>query len=553
MRMKNYFTLLMFFSFLLTETHLWAQTSSLSEKDSIRMIEADELTRHHYYQDAIVIYKELSLQNKSRKDITLKLIDCHLKTRNTQDALILFVENFKDTSAGNLKGVPSHYFYNYAELLMMEEDTSEALGWYQVYLTKNPDDERAQKKITALKAGLHKHLPEWQYEVKELPINTSFNEFSPAFYKKGIVFVSDRHKVDLEDPDKTYLDLYYYSTETNTTPEKLPAAVNSDLHEGPCVIYDNDSKMIFTRNNTKDNDKSSEERIPIHLQLYYSEMNASGKWTKAVPLSFNSKEYSIGHPAITSDGKTLYFSSNMSGGKTGTDLFVSKFENGDWTKPERLGENVNTAGSEMFPFVCGDTLLYFASDGHAGLGGLDIYAYHLKSGTLKSFGIPLNSSRDDFGFILNANGDKGYFSSNRGTEKSVNDHLYEFDIQKSDIQEKISPDTNNTNVVSKAKVTPTAEIISEVYYTIQILALLNPKPVAKEFLRDHTGVLWHDGKDGFHRYTIGHYDKLETALVELEKIRSEYSDAFIRREKNYTILSKSPGIDIEKLYLITEK
>lgn len=153
------------------------------------------------------------------------------------------------------------------------------------------------------------------------------------------------------------------------------------------------------------------------------------KWSEPQPINLNSTEYSIGHPAISGDGKTLYFVSDMPGGYGGTDIYKSKIDStGSWGQPINLGESINTAANEMFPFVWQDQYLYFASNGHGGLGGLDIFGLKLQDSEASvpvNLGVPINSSLDDFSLIVDETGTAGFLSSNREGSKNQDD-IYKF-------------------------------------------------------------------------------------------------------------------------------
>jgi hypothetical protein len=138
--------------------------------------------------------------------------------------------------------------------------------------------------------------------------------------------------------------------------------------------------------------------------------------------------YSFSQPSVTAEGKSLYFSSNMPGGMGGTDIYMSQSENGTWTKPVNLGNRINTPGDEMFPFIYQDTILYFSSNGHGGLGGLDLFKINLKdTATIENLGVPMNSPNDDFGIVLEDNGLSGYLASNRVNGKGGDD-IYGFKV-----------------------------------------------------------------------------------------------------------------------------
>ena len=189
--------------------------------------------------------------------------------------------------------------------------------------------------------------------------------------------------------------------------------------------------------------------------MFYSFSNGE-KWGDALPFTFNSSEYSSGHPSVSTDGKTVYFTSDMPGGKGGTDLYkITRNSDNSWSAPQNLGDTINTEGNEMFPFYHESGILYFASNGHVGLGGLDIFYVDLhKKHRVQNMGFPLNDRFDDFGLILNEKQTGGFFSSNRQGGKGFDD-IYGLTITKPLIVKKlIAGLTKNTNnkIVPLAKV-----------------------------------------------------------------------------------------------------
>jgi len=164
------------------------------------------------------------------------------------------------------------------------------------------------------------------------------------------------------------------------------------------------------------------------LQLYYAEKDIDGIWGDPVPFKYNSPEYSVGHPSLTADGKTLFFSSNMPGGFGGADIYKCTMSDTGWSAPVNLGNDINTEGDELFPNYMEKTqLLLFSSNGHYGLGGLDIYLVSLKVEKFirpMNLGAPLNSSADDFGLFLTSTQKSGYVSSNRKSDGKGNDDIY---------------------------------------------------------------------------------------------------------------------------------
>ena len=185
--------------------------------------------------------------------------------------------------------------------------------------------------------------------------------------------------------------------------------------------------MFLTRNYVSEGKRAKRNKAGVvNIKLYYCNKEKD-TWSKPKLLPFNLKDYSTGHPSISADGNNLYFISNRPGGVGGTDLYVSHRNKNGWSEPKNLGDKINTPDNEMFPFITEDNILYFASKGHAGLGGLDLFSIDLdnKESIPVNVGYPINTPKDDFGLILK-NG-KGYFASNRQKGESF-DNIYHFVI-----------------------------------------------------------------------------------------------------------------------------
>ncbi|MEX1240271.1 MAG: OmpA family protein, partial [Cyclobacteriaceae bacterium] len=249
-----------------------------------------------------------------------------------------------------------------------------------------------------------------------------------------IVFVSSRPKKSNANAEaEDFLGLFYTEESEDgrfSAPEALDAGSVSTYHEGPVVFFENGNRKILSRNAFVKKSRIADGSVNT-LSLAQSERMASGKWTDPVNLSFASPEYSVAHPALSADGKALYFSSNMPGTHGESDLFMSTYENGSWSAPRNLGVNINTPGQELFPSLYNDSILFFASNGHSGLGGLDLFACNLSSAelTVVNLGAPINSRNDDFGIFMEPGGSSGFFSSNRAGGAGADDIYYFEEIQ----------------------------------------------------------------------------------------------------------------------------
>ncbi|MDG1570686.1 OmpA family protein [Robiginitalea sp. M366] len=265
--------------------------------------------------------------------------------------------------------------------------------------------------------------------------NSPYSDFAPAYYGAELLFSSDRDTGNLARYRHTwnardFLDLYRVDTAARRAgaPVKLDG-VNSRYHESTTAATADGNTLYFTRNNVVENKQSRDASGIVRLKIFRAH-KTDGVWTTLEDLPFNSDSYSVAHPTLSPDGKFLYFASDMPGSRGQSDLWrVQILEDGTFGAPENLGPKINTPERETFPFVSGNNVLYFASDGHPGLGGLDIFATKLDylpyEGSVQNVGRPVNSSMDDFTFILSEDSHKGYFASNR-PDGVGDDDIYAF-------------------------------------------------------------------------------------------------------------------------------
>ncbi|WP_343747501.1 OmpA family protein [Fluviicola sp.] len=276
--------------------------------------------------------------------------------------------------------------------------------------------------------------------VQNLKINTDKADFGPMFYGNNVVFSSSQRSAETSEElyswnNQPYLNLFIATRNKNSgylsNVKDFTNNLNSQYHDAS-VAFSKDLKTIFfTRNKlTKKNGIQTNKEGTSNIEIVKGTIDGN-QISDIVALDFNDPEYSCGHPAISADGKYLFFVSNMPGGFGETDLYVARlYADGSTGVPVNLGDKVNTAGREMFPYMTGDTL-YFASDGHYGLGGLDVFSTQMKGETNfsipENLGAPINSNKDDFSFIFDGETRSGYFSSNRDGGKG-DDDIYWFNL-----------------------------------------------------------------------------------------------------------------------------
>ncbi|RUT73246.1 OmpA family protein [Ancylomarina longa] len=363
-------------------------------------------------------YYEKYLSNNENFELKRKLVRCYIATNKDRLAIQLMNKIVTDP-----KVIPDDYLM-YANLLKRENNYEKAKIWFKKYANIHPKNKLVSNLI--LSCNLINELEDNKfYTTNSLNINSPQSDFASAIYKNGIVFVSGRKNESSKQIDgrtgEYYLDLYYSKKEGNKflPPVPFDKGLNTKYHEGPACFTKNNKFIYFTRNKGNLNLEGKSE-----LNIYTARFNGEN-WDKPELFQFSGQNYSIGHPCISSDGRDLYLISNMSGGYGGTDIYVCHKLGFSWSYPINLGPNVNTSGNEMFPFIAEDGYLYFASDGHIGFGGLDIFKTIFQQNQWTypvNLGPPFNSSKDDFGYLVDKNKELGYFSSNRNN----NDDIFEF-------------------------------------------------------------------------------------------------------------------------------
>ena len=276
-----------------------------------------------------------------------------------------------------------------------------------------------------------------KFKVTNITTDLTGSDFGPSFYGNKIVFASSSINTEgnkVHDWNGLpYLDLFEAEINENgklTNVKSLKGDINSPYHESSAVFTKNGKTVYFTRNNFIDGKKKRGKKRLVSLKIYKATKNDDGTWGNVQELPFNDDSYSTAHPALNIEETRLYFSSNRPGSIGESDLwYVDILNANEYGEPINLGPNINTEQRETFPFISDRNTLFFSSDGHLGLGGLDIYkvssANDIDSGGIVNLGQPINSNQDDFGIIVKENEKLGYFSSNReGNSGSSSDDIF---------------------------------------------------------------------------------------------------------------------------------
>ncbi|MGV3539861.1 MAG: OmpA family protein [Rufibacter sp.] len=407
--------------------------------------QADKHFADFEYALALETYKAAVEKNQPSLELTEKIAHCYRFMNQPKEA-----EFWYRQTLGFANADPSNLFY-LAEASKQNGNYVNAKQYFLQYAEKMPS-----KKAEALKyaegcdwamAWIDRPMA---FEITpETVLNSNYADFSPVFFQNGLVFSSDR--VGSGDQKvygwtgTPYLQLYFAQKkgEKEWEPVKpLDKKINTEYHNATATFSESGNEIFFTRTMQVKNRVLPEElagsnswqkyskndKLINRLEIFSSTLKG-GKWQEAVPFVHNkAEEYSVGHPALSPDGKILYFVSDMLGGFGQTDIYFCERVGKGWGKPINAGPAINTAGKEVFPVVGHDGKLYFSSDGHIGMGGLDIFSAVGSKNTWKSVQnmyYPFNSPRDDFGLIYEKDGKNGYFSSNRDSDKG-SDNIYRF-------------------------------------------------------------------------------------------------------------------------------
>lgn len=392
-----------------------------------RMETAQKLVDNYAYRDAIKVYEKLVKKGYRSPALFEKLGDAYYFKNEPDNAIKWYRELFYLK-----KEVQPIYYYRMAMAL-------KSLGRYEK--ANEMLDEYSKRDGGDLRAELYEKNKNYvdviknnsgRYKIKITDASSTVSDYGPAFYGDMIVFSSNRDSIGLSNKkdkwtNRSFNILYMAQVGVKGTlnkVEKFPTGVDAKFHVSTPAFTKDKTVMYFTSNNYNTGEMQRDDKNRVLLKIYRAVLD--GKKLKDVEeLPFCSNSYNVAHPALSPDEKTLYFASDMSGTYGESDIYkVSINEDGTFGTPENLGPGINTEGKETFPFVTGDKL-YFASNGHPGLGGLDVFVSKEDSNGLFSkvinVGEPVNGRWDDFALIINEQTKMGYFSSNRKSGRGYDD------------------------------------------------------------------------------------------------------------------------------------
>lgn len=382
------------------------------------------------YMNAVSIYIEVDKNGYGSPDIYKKIADSYYFNANYPEANIWYEKLIKST-----EDVDYEYYYRYSQTLKTVPDLEKSNYYYALFSRLKKADSRAQQFESQSNYLSQIKTDSKRYAISNLEINSTFSDYGVFESKDGIIFTSARASKEskLDSWTKQPFSALYSSkvkaSNQFENPESFLKNTIFNSNESTAILTKDGLTLYFTRNNFKKNKQKKNNKDEVSLKIYSARFK-NGQWTDVMELPFNSDNYNCAHPALSLDEKTLYFSSNMAGSLGQSDLYrVAILENGMFGTPENLGNTINTEGRETFPFLSATGELYFASDGHLGLGGLDVFVSKRNDDASFSkpinLGNPINTAYDDFAYVLNSETRVGYFSSNRPGGKGSDD-LYTF-------------------------------------------------------------------------------------------------------------------------------
>ncbi|WP_300485257.1 OmpA family protein [Flavobacterium sp.] len=388
---------------------------------------------NYAYIDAIKTYEKIADKGYKSVEVLEKLGDSYYFNGKLDQAAKWYGELFALS-----QDVEAEYYYRYAQSLKSVGDYEKANRMLAKFHEKNASDVRGKmyQNQTDYLEVIKRNSG--RFTIDNAGINSQYSDYGSAFSGDKMVFVSARDTSGVFSKrvhtwtGESFTNMYAVTINQDgslSQPERFAREINTRFHEATPVFTKDGNTMYFTRNNFNNGKKGKDNAKTTLLKVYRATLK-DGKWTNVTELPFNSDSYSVAHPALSPDEKTLYFVSNMPGTLGQSDIFKVEIKtDGSFGTPQNLGPTINTPGRETFPFVSENNELYFASDGHLGLGGLDVFVSKpANDGTYKkvmNIGAPANSPKDDFAFLINTSTKKGFLTSNRDGGQGADD-IYTF-------------------------------------------------------------------------------------------------------------------------------
>ena len=393
-----------------------------------KLDKAHESFERFEFNNAIQQYERLIANGTTSPEILRNLGDANYYNANYEDAAKWYAQ--LANSSTDALGI--EHMYRYASTLraIKEYEASNVLFKKLNLLQASDNISNSGDFLDDIKERFG------SYTVENVAINSPESDFAPSFRLDGIVFSTGRDTSGISKTmhnwnKKRFLNLYTASLKEDGGLEKtmrFSDKLNTKLHESSTAFTKDGNTVYFTRNKEKGRSFGRDKKGVSRLKLYKAVFE-NGKWKNVKALPFNQEGYSVAHPTLNKAEDKLYFASDIPGTVGQSDIYVVDIlPDGTYSTPKNLGKKLNTIGRETFPYITDDDVLYFASDVHPGFGGLDVFAVDLndlENSKIVNLGEPVNSTSDDFSFILNNESKRGYFASNRAEGKGSDD-IYAF-------------------------------------------------------------------------------------------------------------------------------
>lgn len=388
----------------------------------------NKLFERYAYDDAIKLYLRAVKGDEKSTELFANLADSYYQNADMENAVIWY----ESLMNHDLSAVKGEYYFRYSQALKAIGEYTKSDLWLERLSDLNANDSRASSLKYDPNYLEQIEAQSNRFDINPVSVNTEFSDFATGFGDRGVIFSSSRdagvaQKITHKWTGLPFLQLFSakISKDGNlVSAEKLEGDFNSKYNESSVAITNDSTTMYFTRNSYNDGYQKDKSGI-VRLKLYKATKKGN-EWKDIVELPFNSTEYSVAHPALSPDNAQLYFASDMPGTYGLSDIYVVDINSdGTYSEPLNLGEQINTEGRDTFPFVSKNGDLYFASDGHLGLGGLDVFVCIDPADASKenifNIGRPINSKKDDFAFVIDDDTSLGYFTSNRAGGRGSDD------------------------------------------------------------------------------------------------------------------------------------
>ena len=419
--MKKYIVL--YLTFVVFPLKLYSQQAKVNT--------GDKNYNNYAYSNAIKSYENVADKGYKSEGMFKKLGNSYYFNSDFENAAKWYGELFAMNVA-----VEPEYYYRYAQSLKSAGEIEKSNKYFAEFNAKNLSDNRTilYNKDQNYREEIKKNSG--RYTVENVAINSPYSDYGSFVYNHKVYFASARDTGNFTKRKHKWTGKYFtniYNADIDSVTNlpskvnKIKTTLNSRFNESSPVFTKDGKTVYFTRNNFVKGKKGKDSTRTTLIKIYKATLE-NDKWTNIAALSFTSDNYSTAHPALSPDEKTLYFASDIPGTVGQSDIYKVDINNGSFGAPINLGKSINTEGKETFPYVTQDEI-YFASDGHPGLGGLDVFVGQIEDNgnisNIQNVGADINSPKDDFAYVIDPVSRRGYFSSNKDGGQGSDD-IYVF-------------------------------------------------------------------------------------------------------------------------------